>query len=988
VAEERVQRRLAAILAADVVGYSRLMGEDEIGTRRRFKDQLDNVITPAIDQHSGRLVKTMGDGLLVEFRSVVDAVQCAAKIQENLASVPNDIPQDNKLFLRIGVHLGDVIVEDDDIHGDGVNIAARLEGIASPGGIYISEDAYRQVRGKVAYSFDDLGKKEVKNIADLIHVYSVCLEPDFEPSALMKVAGQKSTIAVLPFDNLSGDREQDFIGEGLTEDIITALSRIRSFFVIARNSTFQYKGKSPDIRAVSRVLGAQYIVEGSSRRSRDRIRISVQLIDGHSGNHIWAERYDREFEDLFQIQDDITKTVVAQLEPELAQAEYDRVKSQSPDSLQSWELFHRGMIHQQRITKDEILEARRLFQKAVERDPNMACAYAGISWTYSQAHLLFGDRDTEQALQAARRAIELDDRDSFAHLAMGRAFYMDRRMDAANHEFEEAIRINPSNAYAHIFLGGSLVHLGMAEEALPHLETGMLLSPADPNIGPFRARMANACLNLKRYEDAVTWGQKAIQGGGGWPSRVHLISALGHLGRKEEAHRAREELEAVQAGVSVDFVRENLPTIDPGYLEHYLDGLRKAGLPEKAREQDKPLPLPDKPSIAVLPFENMSGDPEQEYFSDGICEDIITALSRLKWLFVTARNSSFSYKGRTVDVRQVAEELGVRYVLEGSVRKSANRVRITAQLIDGQTGNHIWAERYDRELEDIFAVQDEITQVLVGTIEPELGRAEQTRAGAKAPENMDAWEAYQRGMWHAQLHKVEELPEAERLLRRAIELDPKLDSAFAALSELLGRQAFSIAESPDVVMSEALRLGQEAVRLDSMNASARCALGRAYLHSRKLENAVTELRKSIDLNPSYAHAHFSLGTSLICSGQAASAIAPLDMAMRLSPRDYLLGAMMARKSEAYVLMKDYDRAIEWGRKAINEDGSWHYNHFGYVSALGHVGRPDEARDACSALLTVKSDVSIDFFRNRTPMIHQPDLDHLLAGLRKAGLQEK
>jgi TolB-like protein/Tfp pilus assembly protein PilF len=977
-------------LAADVVGYSRLMRADEIGTRRRFKNQLDNVITPAIDQHSGRLVKTMGDGLLVEFRSVVDAVECAALIQKNLASIPKDIPQDRKLHLRIGVHLGDVIVEDDDIHGDGVNIAARLEGIASPGGIYLSEDAYRQVRGKVAYSFDDLGRKEVKNIADLIHVYSVCLEPDIEPSALMKAAGQKSSIAVLPFDNLSGDREQDFIGEGLTEDIITGLSRIRSFFVIARNSTFQYKGKSPDIRAVSRELGAQYIVEGSSRRSRDRIRISVQLIDGHSGNHLWAERYDREFEDLFQIQDDITKTIVAQLEPELAQAEYDRVKSQPLDSLQAWELFHRGMIHQQRITKEEILEARQLFQKAVERDPNMACAYAGISWTYSQAHLLFGDRDTEEALHAARRAVELDDRDSLAHLAMGRAFYMDRRMDAANHEFEEAIRINPSNAYAHIFLGGSLVHMGKAEEALPHLETGMLLSPADPNIGPFRARLANAYLTLRRYEDAVAWGRKAIQGGGGWPSRAHVISALGHLGRKEEAHRAREELEAVQAGVTVNFVRENLPIIDPGYLEHYLDGLRKAGLPEKAPEQDKPLPLPDKPSIAVLPFDNMSGDPEQEYFSDGITEDIITNLAKISGLLVIARNSSFTYKGSAVRVQQVGQELGVAYVIEGSVRRAGERLRITAQLIDSRSGHHLWAEKYDRTLGDVFAIQDDVTQHVISEVAIKLTEGERERLQHAHTKCFEAYDLFLKARNIIDPPSRENTERGKLLFERIVKLDDKFAGGYAGLSFCHSRAVrLGLSESPKADLEMADRLAQKAISLDDAFAWSYAALGSVMLQSGHHEQAVDAMKSAISICPNDADSHAFLGYYLHWAGEGEAAVSAFDHLRRLDPH-INAGRELAFLGMAHFTAGNYEEAIwylEQHRDVFGQAEAGAGSSF-LLAAYTELGRDQDAAAVAEFLSTRNPRITVGTAENFLSLYRNPkDAERVRTALRKAGVPE-
>ncbi len=345
-AEERVQRRLAAILAADVVGYSRLMGEDETGTRARFNDQLASVVQPAIDEHRGRLVKTMGDGILVEFGSVVDGVQCAVNIQNGVALQQNSEPDERKMLFRIGVHLGDVIIEDDDIHGDGVNIAARLEGLAETGGICISASVYEQVRHKLTLSFEDIGDQSLKNIADPVHVYQLVLER--EPTASDATTRgeamfRRPAVAVLPFDNLGGDPDQEYFADGLTEDIITALSLWRSFPVIARNSSFAYKGTSPDIRKVGEELGARYIVEGSVRKSGNRIRVTAQLINSETGHHVWAERYDRDLEDFFDLQDEITEKIASVVAPELEKAEAQRAVTKRPENMDAWDYCQRGM---------------------------------------------------------------------------------------------------------------------------------------------------------------------------------------------------------------------------------------------------------------------------------------------------------------------------------------------------------------------------------------------------------------------------------------------------------------------------------------------------------------------------------------------------------------------------------------------------------------------------------------------------------------------
>jgi len=385
---ERVQRRLAAILAADVVGYSRMMEIDEEGTRARLRKVQAELIAPQIAADGGRIVKTIGDGILAEFSSAVDAVRNALAIQAAMADHNAALPEDRRLVFRVGINVGDVIIEDDDIHGDGVNVAARMEELCRPGEVYVSGRVFDHVSGRLDAEFENLGEHRVKNIRRPIEAYRVKKPsaPRDHNSAFDNALPlpDKPSIAVLPFVNMGGNPDDDFLGDGLAEDIITGLSRIRSFFVIARNSTFRYKGASPDIRKVSSDLGVRYVVEGSVRRAGSRIRVTAQLVDGQNGNHLWADRLDRDIDDIFAVQDEITGTVVAQLEPELSRAEYERVRLLPPDNLDAWELYHRGMAHYQRWTEQDNREARRLFELAVGRDANFAAAHAGIAWTHAQ----------------------------------------------------------------------------------------------------------------------------------------------------------------------------------------------------------------------------------------------------------------------------------------------------------------------------------------------------------------------------------------------------------------------------------------------------------------------------------------------------------------------------------------------------------------------------------------------------------------------------
>jgi len=379
-----VQRRLAAILAADVAGYSRLMGDDEEGTLAALTAHLAELIEPCIAEHRGRVVKTTGDGLLAEFASVVDAVRCAVAFQEGMAERNSDTPGDRRLEFRIGVNLGDVIIQDGDVFGDGVNVAARLEGLAEPGGIVVSGTVHEHVRSKLDLGFNDLGPRSVKNIAEPVRAFGVRLEDDlpaaagFGPSEPLPLS-DKPSIAVLPFVNMSGDPEQEYFADGISEDIITALSRIRWFLVIARNSSFSYKNTSPDVRDVARDLDVRYVLEGSVRKAGGRVRVTAELIDASVGSHIWAERYDRDLADIFAVQDEITQTVVGAIEPELSCAEQERARQKPPDNLDAWDFYQRGQWHFNRITPEDLARAKVMFQRAMDLDPGFGAAYAGLA---------------------------------------------------------------------------------------------------------------------------------------------------------------------------------------------------------------------------------------------------------------------------------------------------------------------------------------------------------------------------------------------------------------------------------------------------------------------------------------------------------------------------------------------------------------------------------------------------------------------------------
>jgi len=580
-------RKLAAILSADVVGYSRLMGVDEEATVAAL-NACRNIFKDEIESRQGRVVDTAGDSVLAEFPSVVEAVRTAVQVQQALAQRNEGLPEDRRMEFRIGVNLGDVIVQDDGtIYGDGVNIAARLESLAEPGGICVSESAHMQVEGKLDAVFESIGEHEVKNIAKPVRAYRVIAEAAAaaSPSTDKPLAlPDKPSIAVLPFANLSGDPEQEYFADGIAEDLITALSRIRWLFVIARNSTFAYKGQSPDVRRVGEELGVRYVLEGSVRKGGNRIRVSAQLIDATTGNHVWAERFDRQLADLFDLQDEITETIAAAIEPEIGESERGRARRKPPENLDAWDNYQLGLSNLYRFTKESHAEARRLFERAIDFDQGFAAAFAGLAY----AHLLdtaFGYVDTrdtslDQALRAAETAIALDEKDAFAHCVLGRVFTYVGRNTAAIEEVRTAIDLTPSLALAHYAMGHAMMAVGRPEEAIHALDQAARLSPHDPFLWLFDT-VRGWAYNLKGdHERAIEWSERASRRPGKiefWLYSV-LASSFGHLEKHEEAQDALNKARQSEPRFSYAFIKRVLPYGRHEHLESYFEGLRKAGL--------------------------------------------------------------------------------------------------------------------------------------------------------------------------------------------------------------------------------------------------------------------------------------------------------------------------------------------------------------------------------------------------------------------------
>ncbi len=590
--KQPVQRKLAAILAADVAGYSRLMGADEAGTARAVREH-HAAADPFIAEHGGRIVKTTGDGVLIEFGSVVAAVQCALALQRLAAERNSGIAGERRMEWRIGVHLGDVLIEGDDILGDGVNIAARLEGIAEPGGICISEDAFRQVRGKVEAEFADIGEQSLKNIARPLRVYRIGASPATEQPTTSPTAlplPDKPSIAVLPFANMSGDPEQEYFVDGMVEDITTAIARLPWLFVIARNSSFAYKGKSPDVRQVGRELGVRYVLEGSVRKAGNRVRITGQLIDTTTGVHIWADRIDGALDDIFELQDQVASKVVGAIEPRLRLSEIERATRKPTENLDAYDLYLRAVAQTHKFTEESLREAVALAKNALAVDPSYVPVAALIGWCRTlqraQGWGAVSGAEIVEAVLMARQAIEAgrDDPDVLS-LAGTTILFLAGEPAAALAAIDRALALNPNSALSWAARGWVLAMQNQLVPAIEAEQQAIRLSPLDPLAWLFAAGLAFAHVAAGRYEEAIEWADRTLHA-----QPRHLVAmrfklvCLAHLGRTDDAREWLKHVLALQPRLTIAAWKASYAAtsvFSPELLALYTDGLRKAGVPEE-----------------------------------------------------------------------------------------------------------------------------------------------------------------------------------------------------------------------------------------------------------------------------------------------------------------------------------------------------------------------------------------------------------------------
>jgi len=582
--EDRVQRRLTAILAADVAGYSRLIGDDEEGTLARLKQHRRELVDAKIAEHSGRIVKTTGDGMLIEFASAVDAARCAIAVQVGMAERNADLPQNKRIEFRIGLHVGDIVIEDDDIFGDGVNIAARLEGIADPGAICISDDAYRQVRGKFDAAFEDMGNKQLKNIASPVRVYGLKFGGAPAATAAFPALPDKPSIVVLPFDNMSAETGQDYLADGIVEAITAALSRIKSFFVIARNSAFTYKGRSANVRDIGKELGVAYLLEGSVQKGGNRLRITVQLIETESGAHVWSSRYDGTMDDIFDLQDRITEQLAGAIQPSIRIAEIERSRRKRPQDLGSYDYTMRAMPHVWALEKEESAKAIELLDKALAIDPNYPLALSLAGWCHAQRSVYNWVDDIAEAQTKARslaeRAAELSGDDPIILAVLGAVHTFLRNYGTARIVLDRALALDPNAAWAWQRLGWVENYCDRPKEAIRHFETAIRLSPLDPMNFNNYVGMGAAHELLEQYDQAVALHRRALEErpNAKWIYRS-LTNALAGAGRMEEAQAAYAEMMRIYPGLTVARFKQAM-VFSPAALERMAVNLRNLGLPE------------------------------------------------------------------------------------------------------------------------------------------------------------------------------------------------------------------------------------------------------------------------------------------------------------------------------------------------------------------------------------------------------------------------
>jgi TolB-like protein/Tfp pilus assembly protein PilF len=777
------------------------------------------------------------------------------------------------------------------------------------------EDAMNDLFARIPNASLDYVREHFPSEPEILDIFLEGLRkaglPDGSPAAgdASPDAG-KPSIAVLPFDNLSGDAEQEYFSDGMAEDLITDLSKISGLSVAARNSSFSFKGQMPDVRDVAEKLGVAFVLEGSVRKMGDRLRINAQLIDAAKGDHVWAERYDGSQNEIFDFQDRIRAEIVAALALQLTAADAAQAKRRRTHSLEAYDCYLKGRANYYRYSSDALAVAFEALEQAIALDPEFAEAHGYLSGCYVATHVfrwLDIDEGLVKALGTAETAVELDPNSATTRYRLGWVETWRGEFDKADSCFQKAISLDPESAEAYMYYGVMKVRLGEPEKTLEltnkALEIDPFLPPSDYHLGLEYFFLSELDKAIAATERARARAKMPDQTGG----RLHLAVAYTEAGRTGEARAEIEAVLKISPDYSVQLVEKIYIYNRPEDRERFLGGLRKAGLPESEAGEEEPQSV-DKPSIAVLPFDNLSGDAEQEYFSDGMAEDLITDLSKISGLAVAARNSSFFFKGQMPDVREVAEKLGVTFVLEGSVRKMGNRLRINAQLIDAADGNHLWAERYDGDMAEIFDFQDRIREEIVAALALQLTPADEARSERKQTTSVEAYDLYLCGRAEYYRYSPEALAMAEAHLTSAIQTDPNLAEAYAYLSRCIVSRWIQSWPGRDETLDRAIETAERAVILNPDSALGVTMLAWVQNFDCKYDQSKANFKRAISLDPNIPEVYATYALANAYWGDPEATLATIDRALAIDTMGHPNARFLA--AQCYYLMGRLDEAAE------------------------------------------------------------------------------
>ncbi|MCA0873905.1 tetratricopeptide repeat protein [Seohaeicola saemankumensis] len=987
-----MERRIAAVLAADMVGYSRLVERDEVGTLKRQKRHFRELIEPSITNKNGRIVKLTGDGLIAEFSSVVEAVQCAVSVQAEMAAREKEFPDDEKIIYRIAIHLGDLVFDDGDVYGDGVNVAARLEGLAEPGGVVVSGTAYDVLKANVDVAYKSLGEQQLKNIATPVRVYQVVegvavapvsrsmrrapriavavvvlamlggllwwlQKPDFEPlnpEELAFALPDKPSLAVLPFENLSDRADDQYMADGFVDTLITELMSLQDLVVIAKNSSFSFRGQQVLNSTIAEQLGVRYLLEGSFQHQGDTLRINARLMDAVEGKQVWSKRYDREANEFIALQDDLIKDLVLEIGGRAGggvfKAERERVGQIPNDELRAYELWEKATRAFLKLSPDGNEETRILSEELITRFPDHPRGYISLAWHHlgkawaGVPHEML--EVAEQCTELAEHAISLAPNDYMAYMI--RAYCSSRagEAEAAKTWAQRAYDLNQNDIFVQRdYARYVLVHEGKYEQAAEIYERNLRLNPAQQNT--LNAVLGELYLIMERYDEAIEQLQKeAVQSA---PTKARTAAALYLSGRTKAAEKVIEALRASAPEFTVETFVRSLSWIPADAIERIARALKASGLPEitPADPEEFAFALPEKPSIIVLPFDNLSGDASLDYLGDGLSEAIIAALGHHPKLFVIARNSSFTYKGKATKVQTIAEEMGVRYVLEGSFQVEDDELRVTAQLIDAIEGNNLWSDVYGHNLstEGLFEIYDGILEKVVVALDQKLISIT-AQDGFRDAGDLQTYDLIGKAIAEFQKFTPESNHEAEIRALAALERNP---DSVGARTILAWVSWFNVLLGIDPVeqMELARQYSEEVLKREPQSSGAYSVLAWLDLFAQDYDAAIAHADKSLELNPAGGGTAFLAGWVYSASGNPKRGAELLQLGMRTEPfYPIWVPSTLAR---SYMMLGQFEEAEELLQAVYKEDQNPAYANALAVT-LVRLGKLDEAKEIVRKVL--------------------------------------